>query len=206
MHKTNLRPRVHSEYARLARSTVFGATFLAILFVGGCTTQAEVDVPLPPEILPQRAVNLVERKIAGQVFWTTQGRETIRLSGAQILVYDAARLASARDTILRYEREQFDAISQTYPGRPSTMMRARIKIRDRVDLSWASLGNPIAAALTDADGRFELQAKLPEKIGIYCEADRKIFDENERHRWAVTEQEAIEPGRIILSNVNMLHR
>lgn len=183
-----------------------GIALLAALFGGGCATTQEVEVPAPPAIFAARSVPLTERRIAGQVFWTTQGRETIRASGVRVLFYDAAQLASARATILEYERTQFDAVSQTYPGLPSTMMRARVRIQGEVDSSWARLGTPVAAAVTDAEGRFELQANLPERLGIYCEADPKIFGENERHRWAVTEDEAQEPGRIILSNLNMLRR
>ena len=163
-------------------------------------------MPGPPQVFAARSVPLIERKIAGQVFWTTQGRETIKASGVQILVYDASQLASARATILAYERTQYDVLSQTYLGLPSTVMRARLRIQAGVDSSWAQLGPPVATIVTDAEGRFEIQAKLPERLGIYCEADSKIFGENEPHRWAVTEDESQEPGRIILSNLNMLRR
>ena len=109
--------------------TAVEIALLAALFGGGCATTQEVEVPGPPSVFAARSVPLIERKIAGQVFWTTQGKETVRASGVQILVYDAGQLASARATILEYERTQYDAMSQTSPGLPSTMMRARLRIQ-----------------------------------------------------------------------------
>jgi hypothetical protein len=167
---------------------------------------SEIYVSAPPTLPASAESALIEREIAGQLFWITEGREILKGAGTQVMIYDAAYLTSARKIITDYSNQQqmFDTANVSYGGAPGRIMRAKRRLRDHMDDSWRTLSKPVATVITDADGKFEFRGRLPATIGVYCLGGKNTFGDLERFRWAVTEDEINDPQRIILSNANRL--
>jgi hypothetical protein len=175
------------------------------LAVASCSTPVpEIDLPPVPLLPPAPTIILVNRHVQGQVFWITEGGDVVKVSGANVMFYDADYLVTARETIVRYANQDFDTTNNFYAGAPGRIMRAKFRLQNNVDLAWSSLTQPVAIVVADADGRFEHTGPLPQNIGIYCDAGRRTRGDLERIRWALTESQFTAPSRMIMTNDNRL--
>jgi hypothetical protein len=146
----------------------------------------------------------VHRTVSGQVFVISDAGETLKFAGVSIRIFDADYLAEARQLFVQYSHQNFDTANAAYAGSLGRIMRAKLRVRERLDDAWDSLARPIATVITDADGRFEFSGALPNKIGLLCVAGKSQFGTHDPYRWALVEEEFGEPRRIVLSNHNRL--
>jgi hypothetical protein len=175
------------------------------LALSSCSTPVpEIEVSAPPRLPTNATTEQFERKISGQVFWTTEGGDTIKVAGGSILIFDAAYLASVHKLLVEYADQHFELFNSVYAGAPGRIFRAKFKLQDNLDIAWSNLAKPLQIITTDADGRFEFRGQLPARLGLYCEAGRRTSADIERIRWAVLEEQFPDPSRLILSNKNRL--
>jgi hypothetical protein len=171
----------------------------------GCSSPAfELTIPDPPRFEIHPSKNLTSQRVSGQVFWTTPGRETVKGAGLKISIYDGEQLEAAKRRITDYTNDSRKTLSELPPGLSSTGARARVRLQESVDGFWEGIGGPHMTVYTDAEGRFDVTGNLPTNLGIYCLADISTFGTFERRRWAISEANISDRGRIVLSNHNEL--
>lgn len=170
----------------------------------GCSTPPvpEIKLAAPPGVPKSWPVGLIERHISGQVFWQTEGGDTVEGSGARILIYDRDYLARVSEVIQRYSRQEFDQTNSFYAGAPSRIMRAKARMYDNIDTAWNSMSPPVAEVVADSEGRFEYRGMLPTMIGVYCFVRKKTPQDAERIRWALLQEQFASDRRMLLTEFN----
>jgi hypothetical protein len=170
----------------------------------GCSTPhaPEIETAAPPGVPQSWPVDLIERHISGQVFWQTEGGDTVEGSGAQILIYDRDYLARVSEVIENYSRQEFDQTNSFYAGAPGRIMRAKTRMHENIDTAWNSMSPPIAVIVADSEGRFEHRGMLPTKIGVYCFVRKKTPQFAERIRWALLQEQFTSDRWMLLTEFN----
>jgi hypothetical protein len=195
--------------------------FLVLLavsvFLSGCSTSSSVPrapaaalPPAPtrpgaPEIPPIFNFKSTERRIAGQVFIVTRGRDTIKLSNIRLKIYPADYLAEVRAILMGHRMAQIkwagDLLVSSYSSfKTDPLQQAELASW----LAWGLLPPPVASTATDADGKFEISGALPESLGIVAMASRDVFGKTEYYVWAIGQDAIEDAARIFLTNDNLL--
>jgi hypothetical protein len=158
--------------------------------------------PAPP-VLPAMVAGATQRAaIKGQVFITTKGGATVKLSGIEVKVYPRDYIEHAEPMIYSYRLAMLDY----------NLAALRSSIYATVDTEqaefdtwapWGWLAPAPLAVMTDADGKFELAGEFPERWALVATGRRAVFGKTEFYAWAVKDEEIKDRERVFLNNANL---
>lgn len=164
-----------------------------------------LDFPPPPPIGEE---NGAEVTISGQVFVTTKGAGSFKLSGVRISIYSEK---SFNDQ-LRWIDETAGKASATYGARSDIHSKAEKytdalseleKARAIVHAGWQNMSRAEFSTTADADGRYSIKHRIKPPYFVVASAKRSVGADVEYYKWAVHSKDIEDPSSLMLHNENM---
>lgn len=148
------------------------------------------------------------RVISGQVFVTTRGGMNFKLGGLLVGIYPAAPFAEFFEWRLRDgskpEKHLMDR-ADFYSKRGNhdmavDLINATMLYQFEI---WEALPAPVAAGVTDADGRFRIEHDVDGDFIVFARGKREVADDIEYYVWRVPSMDIPISGELMLHNANL---
>ena len=153
--------------------------------------------PAPPAL---SAVTAAESELSGQVFISTNGGESVKLGGVDVSIYSKKDFDEQLAWANRYPDMHTKAVFAD-----GTLESALLALSLRAH-EWYLFRPAKYRTQTDADGKFVLRHCVSIPFVVVACAERDVGGDTEYFKWAVSSDELIGPGRLLLTNGNLWKR
>lgn len=147
---------------------------------------------------------ILKPQLAGQIFITTKGGATFKMSGVAVKVFPNSYAKTLLNWVTSPSQPAVACMDFYSEHKDSSSGIYLLYLMDDLKLStWASVGAGATQTTTDADGRFDIASPFSD-YAIFATASRKIGEKTEYYVWLLTSDNVPEKDKILLTGSNMI--
>jgi hypothetical protein len=159
-------------------------------------------MPSPEGTWSEKA--LFKPTLAGQLFITTRGGQTFKMSGVTVKVFPKSYAKALLEWMAhpgQPSRACEDLLEANKDASGSVWLDMLNRCRVLKMAAWANVGKGVAETTSDADGKFDIASPYSE-YAIFAIASRRISDKTEFYVWLLTSDKVTEKDKILLNGAN----